>query len=148
MKSSKTIELLSTIFARFGIPKQLVSDNATNFTSEEFALFCKSNGIEHLRSSPYNPMSNGQAERFVDTFKRAIKKMEKDDIITENLLVFLHTYRTTPNTNCPNFKSPAEIFLGRKPRTIFDSLSPLIKQELGEVTTWSRLKDTSEFEGS
>lgn len=60
-----------------------------------------------MRSSPYNQtdkQSNGQAERFVDTFKRTLRKMEKEGNITENLPVFLQTYRTTPNTNCPNLK--------------------------------------------
>lgn len=116
--------MLSNIFARFGSPEQLVSDNGSNFTSEEFARFCKSNGIEHLRSSPHHPMSNGQAERFVDSFKRSLKKMENERNFNENLQVFLQTYRTTPNVICPLNKSPAESFLGRKPRTTFDLLFP------------------------
>lgn len=122
--STKTLNILSSIFGRFGTPSQLVSDNGSQFTSEQFQTFCNINGIEHLRTSPYHPMSNGQAERFVNTFKRAIKKLESEGKLDENLEVFLKTYRTTPNNNCPFKKSPAEILLGRKVRTVFDLLKP------------------------
>lgn len=122
--STQTIKILSSIFSRFGTPEQIVSDNGTQFTSEQFQSFCYSNGIEHLRTSPYTPMSNGQAERFVDTFKRSIKKMEGENNIDENLQVFLFNYRSSSNVNCPSNLSPAELLLGRKIRTVFDLLKP------------------------
>lgn len=124
--SSKTISILSSIFSRFGSPNQIVSDNGTQFTSELFQRFCNLNGIEHVRTSPYSPMSNGQAERFVDSFKRIMKKLDGAGNLDENLELFLHNYRITPNENCPSSKSPAELFLNRKIRTIFDLLSPSI----------------------
>lgn len=122
--STKTIELLTSIFARFGTPIQIVSDNGTQFTSEQFQSFCNINGIEHIRTSPYHPMSNGQAERFVDTFKRSMKKLEGEGNLREILHIFLKTYRSTPNKNCPSNKTPAEALLGRKIRTTFDLLTP------------------------
>ena len=39
---------------------------------EIFHHFCSSCCITYVRSQPYNPQSNGQAERFIDTFKRAL----------------------------------------------------------------------------
>lgn len=36
----------------------------------------------------------------------------------------MKSYRFTPNVNCPDQKSPAEVLLGRKMRTTFDQLKP------------------------
>ncbi|KRX51535.1 Uncharacterized protein T09_14668, partial [Trichinella sp. T9] len=76
--TEQTIESLKTVFARFGFPEVLVSDNGTQFTSTEFTIFCPENGIRHVTSAPYHAQSNGQVERFIDTFKRALKKSTND----------------------------------------------------------------------
>ena len=39
--STKTIETLQNLFARCGVPSQLVSDNGPEFKSEEFQMFLK-----------------------------------------------------------------------------------------------------------
>jgi len=75
--AAKTIEVLRQLFSAYGLPEQLVTDNGPQFTSEEFALFAKQNVIKHIRTSPYLPASNGAAERFVQTFKQAMKAAGK-----------------------------------------------------------------------
>lgn len=74
--SKATIDFLHTTFARFGLPGTIVSDNGPQFASGEFELFCN-NGIIHIRTAPYHPQSNGHSGRFVDTMKRAMKKINK-----------------------------------------------------------------------
>lgn len=101
MKSTTTtltIDLLRDLFARHGIPQQLVSDNGPQFTSEEFRHFMKMNGVRHSMSSPYHPRTNGQAERFVQSFKQAMKNAKEDDrSLQHKLSLFLCKYRTTPH---------------------------------------------------
>ena len=126
--TSSTIYELKSVFARFGLPQTLVSDNGTQFTSTQFSEFCKTNGINHIRSPPYHPQSNGQAERFVDTFKRAMLKMKEEGITRDILLVFLQSYRNTPNPALPNNISPAEAIFGRKCRTILTLMNPTNSQ--------------------
>ncbi|PIO71365.1 integrase core domain protein [Teladorsagia circumcincta] len=108
----------------YGIGAIIVSDNGTKLTSVEFQHFCRKNGIQHVRSPPFQPQSNGQAERFVDTFKRSIGKMKNNGPTVDALHTFLFTYRSTPCTASPNGRSPAENFIGRRLRSTLDLLKP------------------------
>ena len=44
--TSKTIDILGQVFAVYGLLDQLVSDNGPQFSSEEFQLCLKCNGIK------------------------------------------------------------------------------------------------------
>ncbi|XP_055334988.1 uncharacterized protein K02A2.6-like [Paramacrobiotus metropolitanus] len=68
--SGDVIAVLEHLCGRYGYPKQLVTDNGPQFTSAEFADYCKANGIAHLRTAPGHPQSNGQAERYVGVVGR------------------------------------------------------------------------------
>ena len=118
-----TIRSLHELFARFGVVDCLVSDNGTQFTSGEFKEFCETFQIDHITIPPYHPRSNGQAERFVDTLKRALKKA-KGTPTDKALQQFLQVYRITPNENTPASLSPSEIMFARKIRSVFDKLLP------------------------
>jgi hypothetical protein len=126
-----TVQVLRTVVDRFGIPKEIVSDNGSQLTSYEFDQFCKEFAIKHTFSPPYHPQSNGQIERFVDTFKRAMKKcrMEGPDWAEKVLLA----YRTTPQ-QALNGHSPDELFLGRKIRTKLSLIHPMsIKNAISPI---------------
>ena len=49
--STLTIRKLREIFTQHWLPDMLVSDNGTNFTSEQFAELLKSNGIIHVKTA-------------------------------------------------------------------------------------------------
>ena len=76
--TEKTLEVLRNLFASYRLPEQIVSDNGPQFTSHEFELCMKANGIKHIKTSPYHPASNGEAERFVQTFKQAMRAGKSD----------------------------------------------------------------------
>ncbi|CAH8666328.1 unnamed protein product [Schistosoma bovis] len=122
--TTQTMQLLTEMFSRNGLPDIIVSDNGSQFTSSQFQEFCKRLSIKHFRSPPYHPQSNGQAERFVDTFKRALMKSKGEGTPVETLQNFLFVYRTTPSDMLPKQKSPAEILMGRKLRTIHSLMCP------------------------
>ncbi|GFS87116.1 uncharacterized protein K02A2.6 [Trichonephila clavipes] len=75
--TKETIECLRDSFARFGLPRVLVSDNGSQFTSYEFQRFMHKNGVKHKTSAPFKPSSNGQAERYVATLKQSLRAMYK-----------------------------------------------------------------------
>jgi hypothetical protein len=116
MTSTKTIEVLRSIFSRNGIPAQIVSDNGSQFSSEEFATFMKCNGIKHFKSAPYHPATNGLAERFIQTFKNSMRAMKDENRdINQKIANFLLTYRNTPHSTTN--ETPAKLLLGRNLRT-------------------------------
>ena len=119
--SSAVIEVLRSIFARFGLPETIVTDNGTGFVSQEFKEFLRINGINHMTSAPYHPASNGLAERAVQIVKKGLKK-EVSGSMSTRLAKVLFSYRITPQGTTGS--SPAELLLGRRPRTRLDLLKP------------------------
>ena len=125
--ATATIQQLRMIFSRFGLPETLVSDNGPQFSSEEFRSFCRMNGIHHILVTPYHPSSNGMVERAVQTFKQSFKKLT-EGTLEQRLSRLLFMYRLTPHSTTG--RSPAELMLGRQPRSRLDLLKPNITQKV------------------
>ncbi|KAK2427613.1 hypothetical protein QL285_026181 [Trifolium repens] len=85
------------IICRFGLPKFIVSDNGTQFTSEKVVQFCESYGIRNTFVSVEHPQSNGQAESANKVILKAIKrKLERrNKSWAEPLAAILWSYHTT-----------------------------------------------------
>ena len=128
------------IFTRFRVPEKIVCDNGTQFTGSEFKTYCKTLGIDHITTSPYHPRSNGQAERFIDTFKRALKKINGTSIDDGNIQQFFSVYRITPNPNGISGMSPAELMFARKIRSVFNRLLPKKKRSYQNRTKQENMK--------
>ena len=118
-----TIKALDEDFSCFGVPNTVVSDNETMFTGKEFKDYCYSLVIELTMTPAYNPRSNGQAERFVDTFKRALRKNQGIETEEKDIQKFLAVYRITPNLNTNSNLSSAEIMFAHKIHSVFDRIS-------------------------
>ena len=71
--AGSTVTELRKLFAAYGQPESMVSDNGPQFTSEEFETFLKLNGAKHVLCPPYHPASNDLAERNVQTFKNMLE---------------------------------------------------------------------------
>ncbi len=71
------------------------------------------NGIKHLTSAPYHPVSNGLAEHAVQIVKKGLKKITHGNMHTRLAQVLL-TYHLTPQSTTGI--SPNELLLGRHPR--------------------------------
>ena len=118
------ITVFQSLFARFGLPELIVSDNGTQFTSQIFKTFCSSNGIKHITSAPYYPASNGAAENCVRTVKKALlRALGKNKFIDINLALssFLTDYRNTPH--CTTGKKPSYLMFNRNIRTRFNLIT-------------------------
>ena len=121
--AERTVIEMQKTFAVHGLPCQIVSDNGPQFTSYHFTDFLKQNGIKHIRSAPYHPATNGEAEHFVQTFKNAMKAAKYDSGTIETKLArFLLAYRNTPSSTTG--QSPAELLFHRTLRTRLSLLKP------------------------
>jgi transposase InsO family protein len=115
--SHRTIKFCRESIATFGIPEVFVSNNGTQLCSKEFSDFLKSNGIKHKQTAPFNPATNGQAERFVQILKNALISLHSTSHDLElNLQKLLIHYRITQHysTNI----SPSELVV--KKRCVLD----------------------------
>ena len=93
------------------------------FTSDEFAIFAKANGIKHIRTAPYHPASYGLAERFVQSFKQSLKTtLSSGRSLSYRLSNYLLSYQSSPHATTG--VAPCTLFLRQDIRTRFDLLRP------------------------
>ena len=96
ISSANIVRVLKDIFARFGLPEEIVSDNGPQFVSKEFETFLNKNGIRHVRSSPYHPQSNGKIEIFHRYLKKHFRAAVSEGKSWEDELPsILMAYRST-----------------------------------------------------
>ncbi|VFQ72064.1 unnamed protein product [Cuscuta campestris] len=88
----------TNILCRFVVPKQIISDNGTQFEEAEFQDFLKTWGIQHTKVSVAYPQANGQVENVNRTIIDGIKKklLSEGTKWVDELPRILWTYRTTP----------------------------------------------------
>ena len=123
--ASKTIDVLRQMFIRNGIPR-VISDNESQFTSEQFQTFIRSNGKVHKTSVPWHPASQGLVERCVQSFKMAIKSATIDSgSLHQKIGSFLLAYRNAPHATTK--ESPANRFLSRNLHSRLDLIKPNVK---------------------
>uniref|UniRef100_A0A182PWL4 Integrase catalytic domain-containing protein n=1 Tax=Anopheles epiroticus TaxID=199890 RepID=A0A182PWL4_9DIPT len=122
--TNATIRLLDDLFASYGVPITVVSDNGPQFTSPDFMAYLKNAGVKyHKLTAPYHPATNGQAERYVQTVKKALKAMGTTrDTLQRNLNTFLLQFRKAPHIETGD--PQAKLFLGRNIRTRIDLVRP------------------------
>ena len=97
--ANATIEVLRALFARYGLPHELVSsDNGPQFVAGEFKSFLKMNCIKHTLCLPYHPSTNGLAERHVQTFKAMYQSCTDKGSVQHRVSNVLFRYRNTPGT--------------------------------------------------
>lgn len=111
--SSAVISFLDQLFSRWGLPRQITTDNGPQFLSSEFTTFLASSGVTHIRTSVYHPQANGGVERFNQSLKNGLRAhmSEGYSLIAALSQTLLH-YRATVHSTTG--VSPAALMLKRE----------------------------------
>ncbi|GBN98242.1 hypothetical protein AVEN_268646-1 [Araneus ventricosus] len=118
LQASVVIPAIKSIFARHGIPLELISNGGPPFNCRDFYCFAKSWKFKHVKVSAKYPKSNGQVERTIQTVKQIFRKTLAD---SKDPSLALLLYRATPLLR--SIYSAAELLMNRKLSTVLPSLS-------------------------
>ena len=127
--------LYNEFFLVFGFPRQLMSDQASEFTGQVISELCDLLGITKIRTLPYHPQTNGTIERVHQTLRRMIAKMDpnkraKWPLHLGPILIAYNATRSLITGYLPYF-----LMFGRQPRLPIDLLFPTVRRDGNSRTT-------------
>jgi len=119
-KAETITEKLWSVCCRWGLPRVILSDNGTQFTSKHYSDWCNAINIKPFYISAYHPQANA-TERYNQTIKSmivaTIDKCKQWDIYIPEIAFALRTA-----VNDSTGFTPAMMNTGREFRTPFDNL--------------------------
>ena len=80
--------VIDKVFAEFGVPHVLKSDNGLPFQSDDFAKFAIYLGFKHRQIMPYWPRANAECERFMKTLGKCIMLARQKVVHTSR--IYMH----------------------------------------------------------
>ena len=109
-------EELIKMFARVGVPEEILTDQGTNFTSQLLTELYRLLRVHPIRTSAYHPQTDGLVEQFNQTLKTMLRKTANQEGKDWDKLVpyLLFAYREVPQAST-GF-SPFELLYGRDVR--------------------------------
>ena len=145
--TEKVAEALVDMFARVGIPNEVLSDNGPQFISDVMKEVGRLLSLRQLKSTPYHPMCNGLVEKFNGTVKLMLRRMaeERSKDWDRYISSLLYAYREAPQAST-GF-SPFELLYGRSVRDPLSILREIWTNEETEAeikTTYQYILDLKE----
>ncbi|XP_065679006.1 uncharacterized protein LOC136093720 [Hydra vulgaris] len=139
ISSTTVVKCLDQIFSFSGFPKYIHSNRGSSFISNELKSYLTKKGIATSNSTPYNPISNGQVERYNGLIWKniclALKTHNLDvrnrEIVLSDALhslcsllstatnctpherLFSFPRRSSSGTSLPSWLTPGPIFLNK-----------------------------------
>ena len=98
--ANAVIPKLDRIFAAYGVPEVVKTDNGPSFNEHEFAQLADYLGFVFRKVTPLWPEAIGEIERFMKSFGKVLRTTTN---WKQLMYQFLRNYRATP---LRNFQSP------------------------------------------
>lgn len=119
-KSSPVIHFLKEIFNTFGVPRRIICDQGTAFTSKEFKKYATEIGVKVVYNATGTPRANGQVERYNRTVLSALAaSTDEEDTWDQNIPRI--RLGINSSTNKATNKSPHEMIFGYQLRGVNDA---------------------------
>ena len=80
--------------------------------------------VQHIPSAPYHPSTNGLAERFVQSMKNALKALQREGPLHQQLNNFLLSYRNVSHSTSKAAPAIPHTLMKRQLHTNLDLLKP------------------------
>jgi hypothetical protein len=112
--------LKKRIIKIFGVPKRLVTDRETCFTSGRFKQTCKRVGTKLILNATATPRANGQVERYNRTLLASIAATFSDEE-TWDYEISKVAWGLNTTANKATGESPFKLVFGSVPRIIHDA---------------------------
>ena len=129
-------EQLIGVFSRIGIPREILTDQGSNFTSQLLAELYRLLNIHPIVTSPYHPQTDGLVERFNQTLKSMLRRFSDEEGKEWDKMIpyILFAYREVPQATT-GF-SPFELLFGRDVRGPLDVLRELWESAENLTKMW------------
>lgn len=111
---------LNEIINMFGVPRRIICDRGSAFTSKKFTNYCNELGIKRVLCATATPRANGQVERMNRVISTAINASTENEERWDDCVSRVQWGINTTISTVTG-KSPYEIFLGYRPRGINDA---------------------------
>ena len=115
---------MKSVFARHGIPDQVIADNVP-FASRECLQFARDWGFQITTSSPHYPQSSGMSERAIQTVKNLLRKAGDEG---KDPYISLLEYRNTPVSGMQ--ESPAQLLMSRMLQSKLPTAASLLQPKI------------------
>lgn len=115
--------LVKSVVSVHGAPRQIVTDNGSEFVNKVLEELCKTLKVSHTTTTPYHPSSNGIVERANGTIVKILRSLASDnpDIWDDMLPLAVFAYNTGYNRSIK--ESPYYLMFHRDPVFPFDLLT-------------------------
>ncbi len=111
---------LFLLASRVGIPKEILTDQGTSFMSRVMADLCLLLQVQQLRTSVYQPQTDGLVERFNQTLKQMLRRVVAEDGRDWDLMIPYVRFGIREVPQASTGFMPFELLFGRQPRGLLD----------------------------